>query len=203
MNDNIYELEEIFRDSEVKVRYYDNKYFVDSVEQVVYLVMIKRSTGDKTIATFDMDDFELISGRIWYPHSDKNKPKHMVYVLSAGGIRLHRLIMNPPDDMVVDHIDRNPLNNRKGNLRICTTEENNRNTSISKRNNSGLKGVHYDSERNRWVASIYFNGKTYFKRFKYFSEAALYRVYLEKMIKSSTTIPEKEVKSQANGERKA
>lgn len=41
-------------------------------------------------------------------------------------IRLHRAILLPPDDMVVDHIDHNPLNNSRCNLRVCSHQENSR-----------------------------------------------------------------------------
>lgn len=40
---------------------------------------------------------------------------------------LHREIMNAPNDMVVDHINGNPLDNRRPNLRICTASDNARN----------------------------------------------------------------------------
>lgn len=51
---------------------------------------------------------------------------------------LHRAIMKCPPDKVVDHIDRNPLNNLKENLRVCTHEENLQNQS-KKRHYKGNK----------------------------------------------------------------
>ena len=53
-----------------------------------------------------------------------------------------------------DHIDRNPLNNRRYNLRPATTVENNRNHRISKRNTSGIIGVGYYKAGNKWRAYI-------------------------------------------------
>ena len=72
---------------------------------------------------------------------------------------LHRFIMNPPDDLVVDHINHNPLDNRRENLRICTIQENNMNRSISSNNTSGTVGVHWNKTHNKWMAYIGINGK--------------------------------------------
>lgn len=53
---------------------------------------------------------------------------------------LHRAIMNAPKGMVVDHIDRNPLNNRRSNLRVVSIQENLRNQKRPN-NKTGYTGV--------------------------------------------------------------
>ena len=55
-----------------------------------------------------------------------------------------------------DHIDRNPLNNRKENLRAATTAENSRNRNISKNNTSGIIGVGLNKKNGKWRARITF-----------------------------------------------
>lgn len=60
----------------------------------------------------------------------------------------------------LDHIDRDGLNNRPSNLREATQSQNMCNTSIPKNNKSGVKGVHWDKARSRWVASIALDRKT-------------------------------------------
>lgn len=72
---------------------------------------------------------------------------------------LHRFLMNPSDDTVVDHINRNPLDNRRENLRICTQHENSFNQSIRSDNTSGTTGVSWRKEKNKWYAYIRVNGK--------------------------------------------
>lgn len=75
---------------------------------------------------------------------------------------LHRFIMNPPDDMVIDHINRDRLDNRRHNLRICTIEQNNKNCSKRSNNTSGIIGVNWEKRRNKWRAEISINGKNKF-----------------------------------------
>lgn len=71
---------------------------------------------------------------------------------------MHRFITNCPKGLVVDHINRNPADNRRCNLRICTQFENNKNRS---NNTSGTIGVTWHSKSKKWRATIEKNGKRY------------------------------------------
>lgn len=53
---------------------------------------------------------------------------------------------------VVDHIDNNPSNNRRNNLRLATRQQNTYNSRVRRTNKSGLKGVH--AVRGRWRACV-------------------------------------------------
>lgn len=85
---------------------------------------------------------------------------------------IHRLVANafidnPNDKQCIDHIDNNRLNNNINNLRWATQSENCRNVSIKSNNTSGIVGVSYYKQRNKWMAYIMINGKNktigYFK----------------------------------------
>lgn len=56
-------------------------------------------------------------------------------------ISMHRLLMAAPDEKIVDHINRNKLDNRKKNLRFCSLSENCRNVGKKIYNTSGLQHI--------------------------------------------------------------
>lgn len=67
-----------------------------------------------------------------------------------------------PADKQIDHIDRNPMNNRISNLRLCSQVENNRNMEILARNTSGAKGVYWHKKAGKWEAQANLKGKSYY-----------------------------------------
>lgn len=76
-------------------------------------------------------------------------------------IRLNRFLMNVTKrGLEVDHIDRNPLNNRLSNLRVCNRSQNVMNTTIRVDNKYNCKGISFDKRVNKWVAKITVNKKT-------------------------------------------
>lgn len=66
----------------------------------------------------------------------------------------------PPDDMDVDHKDRDKGNNRWANLRLASRSQNNMNQGRRSNNRSGSKGVCQRSDTGRWLAYISAHGKT-------------------------------------------
>lgn len=70
--------------------------------------------------------------------------------------RLSRLIMRPEDGLVVDHINGNPLDNRRANLRVCTVQQNNWNRKRRPGGRSRFKGVTRGTSG--WIAFIAPNG---------------------------------------------
>ena len=59
----------------------------------------------------------------------------------------------------VDHENRNPLDNRRQNLRLATREQNTRNQGAHKDGSSNFKGVSWNKEKGKWHARIYTKGK--------------------------------------------
>lgn len=87
---------------------------------------------------------------------------------------LHRVIMGVgPGDLSVDHINGDTLDNRRSNLRICTHQENRRNTRTPSTNVSGYKGVCFIKRFQKWEAWIVLNGQgKYVKRCNTAEDAA-------------------------------
>jgi hypothetical protein len=87
---------------------------------------------------------------------------YVVYSSTKDGLNskfLHRIIMDCPEGMVIDHIDHNKLNNMKSNLRIVTQQQNEMNRSKNKNNKSGVIGVCWYKRDNKWRAHIALNNK--------------------------------------------
>ena len=126
-------------------------------------------------AIVDDEDYERLMEHKWCAHKcsnnkDKFYVERMAPVDSNGKqkiIYIHRVIMNAPKGMQVDHINGNPLDNRRENLRICTNQQNGMNRGKPKDNTSGYKGVTYMKKKKDmineyskpWYAQIIHNQK--------------------------------------------
>lgn len=73
---------------------------------------------------------------------------------------LHRLILGlpPSDPRTVDHVNGDPLDNRRENLRVATVAENAQNQG-SRGGSSRYRGVSWDASRGKWIATAMVNGK--------------------------------------------
>jgi hypothetical protein len=83
------------------------------------------------------------------------------YVCNANGVPLHRFILGEPEEgYVVDHINRDGLDNRVCNLRFATFSQNNMNKGIARNNTSGCTGVDWSRSVGKWRARIKLKRKT-------------------------------------------
>lgn len=124
-------------------------------------------------AIIDAADVPLIEGFNWSVlRSPRRKAVYAARVVRDGNrqrmILMHRVIAAASDDAQVDHRDGDGLNNRRGNLRLCTHAENQRNRGARADNKSGFKGVCFSKRTNRWRAEICAAGQRRF--LGYFAE---------------------------------
>jgi hypothetical protein len=102
----------------------------------------------KGIALVDEADFVRLSALKWY----FNSSGYAVHYEGRKTIFMHRLIMNAPPHLQVDHINHNRLDNRRENLRFATRSQNQANKGRQINNSSGYKGVNFRA--GKWDARI-------------------------------------------------
>lgn len=88
-------------------------------------------------------------------------------------VLLHRVLMDAKPEQDIDHINHDGLDNRRSNLRLCSTSENLRNARAKRNGVSKYKGVCWDKSRSCWKSEIRITHKRkYIGRFCSEEEAA-------------------------------
>lgn len=108
---------------------------------------------NEQFAIVDDDDYQRISQYKWHVMSNRNNSQ--AYAVTK--IRMHRMIIDAPIGVMVDHINGDTLDNRKCNLRVCTNSQNQQNTS-SRGGSSRYKGVSFRIKSGKWIAAFQYNG---------------------------------------------
>lgn len=121
-------------------------------------------------ALIDAEDYERVSQHRWHANYDKRDGRWTArtkipsgYRFSSSGniitgqtvLLLHVLIM---EQKYIDHVNGNPLDCRKSNLRSATDHQNMANTNRLKTNTSGYKGVSWVKSRQKWYVYIQVHG---------------------------------------------
>lgn len=99
----------------------------------------------------DEEDYDLLMQHKWHYSNSGYASKRF----SKKTVSIHRFVMDKyltADNLVIDHINRNRLDNRKSNLRVCTTQQNcwYRKTKAK----SGYRGVYWHNRSNLWYSQI-------------------------------------------------
>lgn len=75
--------------------------------------------------------------------------------------RLHRLVIGAEKGQMVDHINRDTLDNRRENLRIVTNSQNRMNIVRKTVGTSKYKGVYWSKQYKKFIAQARKDGKLY------------------------------------------
>ena len=156
-------------------RYTERPSFLLCSVLLIVQIMKEINLTQGKFAQVDDEDFEYLSQWKWCAHNKRDK-NHNYYAVRQNWfngkshlIKMHRVIMNTPDNMQVDHKDRNGLNNQKSNLRFCTRGQN----SVNRVSYGVLKLKGVRSHGKKYTLNITINKKvTYFGTFDTKEDAA-------------------------------
>lgn len=113
-------------------------------------------------ALVDDEDFIRINKIKWH-YAEYAKGRGYAKANNKGKkptlLRMHRFILGLNGKEKVDHINRNPLDNRRKNLRIVTQSQNMMNSGLRTNNKSGYKGVCFVKREKKWLATTWKDGK--------------------------------------------
>lgn len=125
---------------------------------------------DNRFFLIDKEDYPIVSQYKWCLDHDN-------YIVNKE-IKLHNFVYDKEisNGYIIDHINGNPFDNRKSNLRLCTHSQNSCNQRLNIKNTSGHKGVWFDKKHNKWCASIKVNNKNiWLGRYDEFKDAVKVR----------------------------
>ena len=123
-----------------------NDYFEDQGDGTTIFYVNTKAYGVKEVLV-DTEDTNLLCDLKMSISKDNHA--YTSYAKTKNG-SVHRIIMKQIGaHNIIDHINRNGLDNRKCNLRIVNTSVNNRNANIRCDNTTGVKGICEDENRYR------------------------------------------------------
>lgn len=150
--------------------------------------MINISLNKNFVAIVD-DDYAHLADNKWTVY-ESSKTSYATRINYLGDnkkekLYLHRVIMNAPKGVIVDHINGDGLDNRKENLRFATKSENLCNRSRTNGRIYDLpKGVTMDKRKKvkKYIVQVCFGGKCQYRAyFETVGEAE--EAYIEKSAK--------------------
>lgn len=111
------------------------------------------------VCKVDDEDFLRFSNQKFYARKDGK----YFYAMNRKGQLLHRLIMVPSKNDVIDHLNHDGLDNRKTNLRECSRAVNTQNRQGANINGcSGTQNVHWQEKWQKWRVKFVRDGKEHY-----------------------------------------
>ena len=120
------------------------------------------------VTSVDDEDYEYLNCFKWHAHKSRYNIYADTTIMRRDGsqttIKMPSLIMKIPKGMVLDHIDRNTLNNQKSNLRLCTLSQNNMNRvrKLNDKYTSKYRGVFFHKHCQKYTGHVGLNHKRYY-----------------------------------------
>lgn len=110
-------------------------------------------------ALVDAADYPRLAQHTWF----MSQEGYAVGLLPNGHgkfalLYMHRVILQPAPGELVDHINSNPFDNRRQNLRLASSHQNHQNRRVKSNSHTELKGVGWHKEREKYYARIQLQG---------------------------------------------
>jgi len=131
-----------------RTRFDPNEFIIEG--DICRIKLYDRRGNETGEAIVDGEDYEKINGKKWHRCTNG----YVAYIDGRKWISLHSVILETSEDEVIDHINRDGLDCRKANLRVCAHHQNCWNQGLRKNNVSGAKGVCWYKQTKRWVVRI-------------------------------------------------
>lgn len=128
---------------------------------IIKKVAVSGKKGAGKYFIVDSSDYTSVSQYRWHLRGSYLCRKETINGV-ATIIYLHKSLLNVPKEGTVDHINRDPLDNRRCNLRACTPQQNAANKRLHSNNTSGFKGVWWNKQRRKWTSTLRSGGKRYY-----------------------------------------
>jgi hypothetical protein len=169
-----------------------NEYKIFRNKTILYITQRNGNKFEVIIDTKDLEIIDKFNHKVFVGYNKRmddyyallteylgmfnGKPKHKVWTLQ-------RLLTNQTDPkIVVDHKNHKPLDNRRKNLRVTTTDKNSQNKKGANKNNtSGYRNVSYDKRSESWMVQLYVKKKNMiWKGFKTAEDANKHAIKMRK-----------------------
>lgn len=154
-------------------------------------MIIINKKNERFEVLLDKEDYEKVKDKYWHAAYRKDIDNYYIQNTQYQGrvdgklkykmTYLHRIIVDAPKGMDVDHKNRNPLDNRKDNLEIKFRKKNlvNRDKKGNSNNKSGYRNVCWNKNNNMWMVQMQVEGKN--TKLGYFDDVHEAGKYAEKM----------------------
>ena len=152
-----------------------NKYILDGDYGIGFVDGFDKDGNPDVIEFyFDLEDYDKIKRFTWIG----NKLGYIFSIVKTKNILFHNLIMDTiENENIVDHGNRKPWDNRKANLRVVSTRENNQNRGLRKDNVSKVTGVSYVKKYKKWRVDVTCDGiRHYYGTFENYEDAVRQRL---------------------------
>lgn len=164
-----------FLDSDPRGCFDSNEFEVTDEGVWIYTYNRKNQVSGRFL--IDEDDLDRVVSRKW------RMWKNRYFTGNFKPISISQFILNAPVGSVIDHIDGNPANNKKSNLRITSQNKNLLNRALLSNNTTGIAGVWYDNDRKLWCSEIKIDKKKcYLGRYENKEDATYVRYYAEQKL---------------------